>query len=217
MIVAIHQPNYLPWLGYFSKMNKCDTFVFLDNVKFSKNSYTNRNQIKSPRGALWLTVPVQKPYGLIKDMTIVPSWDPAEHLKSMQMCYGGTKYFSSLYPSFLEIYEKPWTSLVQLNEKLISTICDIFKIKTKRINASSLNTKESSNELLIELCLKLNADTYLSGQGGKKYLNITKFEKEGISVVFHDFKYDCYPQKFGTFITNLSVIDYLFNVGSNLL
>lgn len=218
MIVSVHQPNYLPWLGYFLKIANSDIFVFLDNVPYTKNSIINRNKIKTEHGAMWLTVSVltKGRYGqLINEVEInnnVP-WSKI-HWKTIWANYAKAPYFQSYSSLFESVYQREWRKLSELNETLIRLICEIFSIKgVKFIRASELNVSGKSTELLINICKALGADTYLSGFGGKKYMNEKLFEKRGIELKYYEFQHPIYKQLWGDFISNLSVIDLLFNEG----
>lgn len=220
VIVAIHQPNYLPYYGYFDKIRNSDVFVFLDNVQFEKNSYTNRNRIKTPQRWCWLTVPVVKaPLDTqIKDMEIDPHPDWQEdHWKSFVFNYGSAPFF---YKSrALEIIYKnfKWEKLFLLNETLIVTLCALFGLDAEFVNASQLNVEGSGTDLLLNICKKLKADVYLSGKSGRNYLEHGKFRRNGIEVSFQHFEHPVYRQQFGNeFLPNMSVIDMLFNVGELL-
>lgn len=222
MIVGIHQPNYLPWLGYFYKVARSDIFVFLDNVQYSKNSIINRNKIKTPQGAAWLAVGVltKGRFGqLIKEVEINndTSWGNT-HEKSISQNYSKTPYFKKYKVSLEDVYHRRWGKLVDLNEALIKLNCDLLGIKGVRfIRASELNVSGQSTELLINICKAVSADTYLSGFGGKKYMDGKAFEQAGISLRYYGFEHPTYNQLWGEFIPNLSIIDLLFNVGEKSL
>jgi len=218
MIVAIHQPNYLPWLGYFYKIASCDIFVLLDNVRYSKNGFINRNKIKTPQGAAWLTVGVliKGHYGqLISEVEINNStpWSSI-HEKSIFQNYAKAPYFRNYISSFQDIYPRKWEKLVDVNEALIKVICQILGIRSVELTrASELNVSGQSTELLVNICKAVGADTYLSGPSGQKYMDEELFEKEGIGLRYSDFKHPTYTQLWGDFIPNMSTIDLLFNEG----
>ncbi len=217
-IVAIHQPNYLPWLGFFYKIAKCNIFVLLDNVQYTKNGFINRNKIKTPQGAIWLTVDVltKNRYGqLINEVEINNSlpWGRT-HEKSIAQNYSQSPYFSKYRDLFESVYDQRWGNLADLNEALIKVICEILGIKNvKFIRASELNVSGQSTELLVNICKAIGTDTYLSGPTGKEYMNEGLFEREGINLRYSDFKHPIYTQLWGDFIPNLSVIDLLMNEG----
>jgi hypothetical protein len=222
MIAAIHQPNYLPWLGYFYKICRCDVFVLLDNVQYSKNNIINRNKIKTPQGPIWLTVGVltKDRHGqLINEVAInngVP-WNKT-HYKSLAQNYSKAAYFEKYSPYFERIYESQWLNLADLNETLIRTICQLLGFEHVRFTrASELAASGTETEHLIGICKAVGANTYLSGFGGKKYMDEDSFEKEGIKLEYYDFKHPAYRQLWGDFTPNLSIVDLLFNEGERSL
>lgn len=222
MIVAIHQPNYLPWLGYFYKVANCDTFVLLDNVQYVKNGFMNRNMIKTPQGAIWLTVGVltKDRFGqLIKEVEINNAMlFASSHEKSIYRNYSKAPYFKKYKTLFEDIYHRKWERLVDLNEALIKALCQILCITgVKFVRASELNTTGHSTELLIEICKAVSADTYLAGPSGKKYMDEGLFEREGIGLRYSDFEHPTYRQLWGDFIPNMSIIDLIFNEGERSL
>ncbi|MFB0564869.1 MAG: WbqC family protein [Candidatus Aminicenantaceae bacterium] len=217
-IVAIHQPNYLPWAGYFYKILKCDTFVFLDNVQYEKSSFINRNRIKTSQGAAWLTVDVitKNRFGqFINEVEINNrvSW-AKKHWRSISQNYSKAPNFDAYRDFFENTYQRNWEKLVDLNKYLIVAICEIIGIKdTTILDASELDVQGKGTELLINTSKAVNADVYLSGFGGAKYMEEDAFNNAGIKLKYYDFKHPVYTQLFGEFIPNLSIIDLLFNEG----
>jgi hypothetical protein len=223
MIVSIHQPNYLPWLGYFNKIANSDVFIFLDSVQYTTKSFINRNKIKTPRGVQWITLPCLSTgrYGqLINEVEIANSkcWDRI-HWNMIKGNYAKTPYFQDYKYLFESIYQKEWDNLAELNETLVKLICEILNIKNvKFLRASELNISGKSTEMLINICKAVGGDTYLSGNGGKNYMDEQLFEKEGIKLKYSEFQHPVYNQLWGDFVPNLSVIDFIFNEGgSNFL
>jgi len=218
MIVAIHQPVYLPWLGFFHKMRSSDVFVFLDDVPFSKNSVENRNLIKTPRGKLWLTVPVRTVgrYGqLIRDVEIDNSQNWAEkHWKSLSMNYRKARFYSTHAPFFETLYSKDWSKLMHLSIEITDYMAGSFGIANKTLLSSSLGVEGTGTQRLVNICKKLGADTYLSGTGAKAYQDDSLFHEAKIRVVYQQFVVEPYPQLYGRFIPNLSGVDYLMNCDS---
>lgn len=224
MICAIHQPQYLPWLGYFDKMRRSDVFVLLDDVQYKKNEWQNRNKIKTPQGWQWLTVPVHHTFGekinevLINNAT---NWGK-KHLHALVVNYSGA-FYSKDYKDFFEgVYNKQWKYLCELNIYLIKKLSAFLGIKTRLIKSSELQVEGQKTERLVHICKKLKADTYLSGKGAREYLELNLFKSKNIKVIFQDFKHPVYPQmrwrNFGdNFQPNMSVIDLLFNCGKESL
>jgi hypothetical protein len=215
MIVAIHQPNYLPWLGYFYKIAKCDIFLILDTVQYEKNGPTNRVKIKIPNGDAWLSLPIKRKFPqLIKDVELVNYFEERKrHIKTIESCYKKAKYFNYLFPGLEKILNKDWKYLADLNIELIKFLKNEMGIKTRVEIASNYNVAGKSTDLLINFCKIFNADTYLSGKGGEKYQEEVKFREEGIELKYTDFVHLTYSQLWGNFIPGLSVIDLIFNYG----
>jgi len=219
MILAVHQPQYMPWLGYFDKIDQADLFVLLDNVQFKKNEWQNRNRIKTAGGWQWITVPVLFKFPeKISEVRINNKVDwPRKHLNSLIVNYSKAPYFSQYRDFFEDVYKKKWERIVDINIHLIKHLSNILGIKTKMIKASQLSLYDEQNERLIGLCKELEADTYLSGEGGRGYLDINKFTDAGIKVVFQNFQHPVYEQLYNKFEPNMSVIDLLFNNGDKSL
>ena len=217
MIMAGHQPNYLPWLGFFDKIGKCDVFVIEDDVQFIYHEFQNRNKIKTSNGIKWLTVPVKEGRKRKKILEMYISneknWS-RRHWLILKNSYEKAPYWEEFCDFFEEAYDREWFKLIDLNLHFIKGIMDFLNIDTKLVLASSLNVSGTKNDLIIAQCKALGAKTYLSGVGARTYLDIDEFEREGINVVFQDFEYPTYPQLWGEFVENLSVVDYLFCAGS---
>lgn len=215
MKVAIHQPNYIPWIGFFYKMANVDALVLLDNVKHSKSSLTHRNKIKSNNNELLLTIPLINKEYLINELIIYePLIILKKHLLAIEANYSKAKYWKLLSEDIDQIYSKNWVRLVDLNIELINRIKDYLNIKCDIILASDLiNINGSGNERNLSICKSLNAKTYLSGLGAKIYNDEGFFKREGIDIIYTDFIHPIYPQLGNIFIPNLSVIDLLFNCG----
>jgi hypothetical protein len=219
MIVAAHQPNYLPWAGYFYKMARCDIFVFLDSVQYSRTSYTARCSIKLSDGrANWLSVPVRKKGRYFQNVNEVAidnqkPWQ-TEHLKTLESCYSRTPHFKE-YSWLLDlVYRQKWENLSQLNRAVIIKLAEHLGIKTKFANLSEFDIDGKSTEMLVSLCRTLKADEYLSGSGGESYLDKEQFQQAGICLKYTKYQPHPYPQPWGQFAPGLSMIDLLFNCGT---
>jgi len=220
MIVAIHQPNYLPYLGFFDKMNKSDIFVIYDDAQFNKEDFQHRNRIRIHHGWKYLAVPVEKKRIPIKNIRIKNelvlkgmTWQET-HLKNIRENYKDAPYYK-LYDDHLEkIYSDEYDQLVDLNMSLIHFLKDIVGIKTKIIFASELGFATKSTERLVNITESLGGTAYLSGPAGRSYLDVSLFERRGIRVKFQDFKHPVYKQRYKGFIPNMSAIDVLFNIGA---
>ena len=219
MKVAIHQPQYLPWLGYFDKMAQVDCFVVLDNVQFKKNEWQNRNRIKAASGWQWLTVPVLHRFPQrISEVRVNhrAAW-PRKHLQALLSSYSGTPFFEVHRPFFEEVYAREWARLADLNLATLRYLAEALGIRPKLLLASSLPARQGRTERLVAICRALGADTYLSGAGARGYLDLGCFEEAGIGVDFQAFQCPSYPQRFGPFVPDLSVVDLLFNCGQGSL
>lgn len=218
MIVTIHQPEHLPWLGYFHKMARADLHVFLDNVQYRKNYYQNRNQILTYQGPTWLTVPVKHRGHMsstLREMEISgpPNWRK-KYWRTLELAYKKHPYFHRYAPFFEELLATERTYLVDLNYAIIQYLAQELDVHPQFVKASDLGVAGSSSELLLEICVKLGATVYLSGPSGRDYLDLDLFRRHGIRVEFHQFTHPVYPQYGRTdFTPRLSVIDLLSNVG----
>jgi hypothetical protein len=222
-IVSIHQPNYLPWLAYFHKIAIADTFVILDNVPFEKNSFINRNQIKTAQEWSWLTVPVltKGKFGsLICDVEVnnKVNWRK-KHRESIFQNYTRAAYFKSYAPFFEEVYAREWKLLSELNNRFILYVAKALGLNTMILVASQDLPKVDGRkgELILNICKSLGADVYFSGRMGRDYLNTSLFSEKGIQVHFQDYLHPDYTQLNQPFAPNLSIIDLLFNYGNGSL
>lgn len=216
MVVAVHQPNFLPWLGYFYKMAHSDVFVLLDNVAFSKNSYTNRSRIKTPRGEQWLTVPVKHSSGqLISETAINDETDwRKKHLKTLEANYAKAPFFREVFDGLSAIFAaSSGEGLSAFNMRLIRFVAEYLGITTRLVVGSSLDVTGQATDLLVAILKTLGGTTYLSGTGGSKYQSEEDYTRAGFCLRYSDFTYPIYPQLWGTFCEGLSVVDVLFNCG----
>jgi hypothetical protein len=214
--VAGHQPNYLPWLGFFDKMRLSDLFIIEDSVLLENRGFEKRNKIKGSQGEIFLSVPVehigqQIPINEVK-IAKKSNWKK-QHWLSMKYSYCRAPFWQSHQTFFEHAYTLEWEKLVDLNMHLIEGMRNFLGIKTPLLKASNLKANGKKSELILAQCKELGAATYLSGIGAKDYLETQKFEEEGIDVVFQDFQYPSYPQLYGDFVPNLSAADYLFCTG----
>jgi len=220
LIVAVHQPQYLPWLGYFDKMIKADVFCYLDNVQYKKNEFQNRNRIKTAQNWQWLTVPVlyrfpQKINEVKINNTV--TWK-RKHLQALVTNYKKAPFFEDYIGFFEGVYSKDWEYLSELNVYLIDNIRNLIGLKaTQTVWASSLHLSDDPTGRLIDICKVLGADTYLSGPDGIKYMDLEQFKQQGIQVMVQNFQHPEYPQLFGDFVSHLSIVDLLFNCGPGSL
>jgi hypothetical protein len=219
LIVAIHQPNFLPWIGYFYKISQADTFVVYDDVQYTKNGYINRNRIKTPNGEQWLTLPVKQAGNFGQNIlnTEILNADRVQKkiARTLEMNYKKCPYFVDYFEDLQNILAKGTSTLALLNLELINYCCRVLEIDTKIILSSSfLPSEKNSDSRLIEICNHLKATSYLSGKGGANYQSEEKFKNEGIELNYTEFTFPKYEQPWGDFLPNLSIVDTLFNCGS---
>ena len=217
--ISIHQPVYLPWLGFIEKVTSSEKFVFLDDVQFEKNGFQNRNKIRTYDGEMWLTVPVKvKSQTLLKDVKINYSTDWInKHKKSIIQNYKKAEFFDNYWFELEKIYDEKFEYLVELNIEVIKFLFDKLKIKTKTLFSSELDISDKGSNRILEICKNLNADRYISGISGKKYLLIDDFERQKIKLEFQNFQHPTYEQVFDPFYPNMAMIDLLFNEGERSL
>ena len=220
MNISIHQPQYLPWLPLLLKIEQSDLFIFLDNVDFQKNGLQNRNQIKSSQGLIWLTVPIYQKLGQkIIDVKIVSDkiWRK-KHWQTIQACYRKAPYFKFYKEALEAIYVYEWSSLCNLNIETMKMLMKFMDIKTPTIRSSQMKATGQASDLIHNLCLEVGATQYISGIGGKEYLNPSTFYNSGIDLVYKSYSLPKeYPQLFNQsgFFNSLSVIDIILNCGQD--
>ena len=223
MIVGIHQPEHLPWLGFFHKMYLSDVFVLLDNVQYRKNYFQNRNRIRTSTGSCWITVPVLtegRSSQLINEVQINQNdrkWQQ-RIWRSLEQNYSRAPFFAEYGLPLKEIYcGQVWYRLVDLNIELIKRLTEWLGSKTELVVASTLGVAGTSTDLLLAICQRLNATVYLSGRFGADYLDESKFRSAGIRVVYQHFTHPEYRQVYKPFVPQMSVIDLLMNHGRESL
>ena len=216
MKIAIHQANYFPYPGFFHKINQADVFVIQDDIKFV-NKITNRNKIISSSGYTWINVPIKKGHQSLPIMDVkINNEIPWKKINFKKVCAGYNKAkFFHLYKDFFEnLYKKEWNNIFDLNFETIKQVFVWLNIKTKIVIESELDVSGQHTERLVNVCKKLGADTYISGIGGKKYLDEKLFEKNKIILKYQNYTPIKYTQHMSkSFIPNLSIIDSLANVG----
>lgn len=218
MKVAIHQPQYLPWLPYLLKVDACDLFILLDSVDFQKNGLQNRNQIKTAQGAHWLTVPVQQRLGQkICDVRINGSVDwRRKHWQTIQQCYRKAGAFARHGQELEAVFAREWGSLCELNVALTTMMLRWMEIPTPVRMSSAMQARGNASELVLQLCQEVHATQYISGTGGRSYLEEAAFRRAGIDIDYQESRLPVsYPQQFpqAGFIPALSALDILLNCG----
>jgi hypothetical protein len=220
--IAIHQPNYFPWLGYFAKIARADVFVLLDDVRFQRGnatSITNRTKVKTRQGPQWLTVPVTRGgSSLIRDVTIdyQRNW-VKKHLDTLRFTYARSPFFSEVHGLVEETLAHRPEGLATLNELGIRAVCGLLTIATPIVLSSSLGLDAGDKNLrIVEICRALGATVYLSGAGARRYNDEAMFAAHGVALEYNRFEHPVYPQLHGPFVPGLSALDALFNRGPGL-
>jgi hypothetical protein len=218
-VVAIHQPTFLPWLGFFHKMIMADVFILLDNVPFTKNGFQNRVKIKSAQGEQWLTVPVLTKGRFGQQIREVPinnatRWQRS-HLAALSTNYGRAPNYEEVLAWLEPLYGKPYAQLATFNQLLIETAVNQLELPVRLVIASSLAAEGSRSELLLQLVQAVGGKVYLSGPSGRSYVDRSIFQKAGVEIQFQQFRHPVYPQLYGDFVARLSIVDLLMNVGSS--
>ena len=215
MIVSIHQPDYIPYLGYFYKIYQSDIFVFLDDCQFSSDNWHHWNRIKTSQGECRLKIPTTYKLGdKIKDVQTKDylKWKE-KHLKTIEMNYKKTKYFNEIFPMFKELLMAKYDNLADMNIEINTYFAMRFGMAPRFLRTSKMDIKTVRAERVIDICKKCKGAKYISGLGAKAYQVEGDFIKEGITLQYTDFKSFKYPQAWKDFVPNLSVLDYIFNCG----
>lgn len=221
MRVAIHQPLFLPWLGYLDRMARGDLFIVLDHVQFARRNYQNRTQILLDGQPHWLTVPVQQRSQQecivdkrIDNLEAGRGWG-ARLCQTLAHAYRRAPFLDAYLPDFKEVLELPWERLADLDLALLQIIRAALDIRTPLVRSSALGVEGTRSELILNLCRAVGADTYLAGMGGSRhYLDREAFAAAGIAIDWQDFRPTPYAQcGEAGFIPGLSSVDLLFNHG----
>lgn len=229
-VVAIHQPNYLPWLGYFAKMARSDVFVFLDDVQFSKGSFSNRVKIGTLHdGGRWLTVPIRVHLGNLISEILPSSSDWANrHVEILRDAYRSAPNFKNVFPELEAIFSDAarYETLSAININIVTAIARRLDTECVMVNSSTFSISAQSDDRLIAIVSAISPSaTYLSGSGGAAYQDPEKFKRAGLGFRYINFEHPIYDQRVETgtrlFTPGLSIVDALFNIGweqtSNLI
>lgn len=218
-IFAVHQPNYLPWLGYFYKMNRCDVFVYLDAVQFPRGrSFANRNRIKTPNGAVYLNIPVKHSHGShgklkYNEIEFAAEDWKEKHLKTVAMNYKRAPHFEEIFALY-EAALLPDGNLVEVNIRLVETFAKYLKITAQRVRLSEiLGEFGQKTDLIAAIGQALGAKVYLSGEGAREYNDAELLGHRNIQLRYAGFEHPVYQQLWGEFVSQLSILDVLFNCG----
>jgi len=221
MRLAILQPSYLPWLGFFDQMHRSDQFVIYDDVQFTRRDWRNRNRIRVREGSAWLTVPViQKnkyEQSLLETKIDNTTLWKRKHLEAIRCHYSKTPYFELYFPWCEQIYSNDWKFLLDLSLETIHYLKGQLKIDTPLVRSSELETPGNKTERLIAICKQLGATHYLSGDSARKYISSREFSEQSIDLEYQVYQHPQYAQRYEGFVPFLSTIDLLFNCGDKSL
>ena len=208
MILTAHQPSYLPWLGLFHKIALADAFVCFDTVPMSGDRWEKRNRIKQQSGEpLWLTVPVGDHQSVpMKDLRIPPGNWQKKHWRSIRSAYQKAPYWQTYADDLYGFYFRRWDNLTDLNAAMLSWFKAVLGIvQPEPVRLSRLGCHGEKSELVLDMCRKMGADTYIFGEQGRDYADVEAFEAAGIRVVFQDYQHPTYPQNNGPFVSPVGV------------
>ena len=214
-----HQPEFLPWMGFFHKLTLGEVYMVVDHVQFKKRHFENRNRIRTREGWSWLTVPVrthdrfEQPINAVEVDPRAP-WR-RKVCRSIELNYAKAPYFSAYWPAYSELLQGDWPLLAQLNEALIRQSLDFLGIRPRVVRSSELGVDSHGTQLIVDMCRAVDTRLYVSGQSGKEYLDAAVLEEGGIEVVYQDFTHPEYRQLHEPFEPYMSVLDLLFNEGEN--
>jgi len=218
MRLAAHQPQYLPWLGYFDKLDRVDLFVLLDTVQYRKNEWQNRNRIRTPTGWQWLTVPVHHRFPMsLREVRIDESggWR-RKHREALRVHYGRATHAERILPDLFDLLEDTHGHLAALNARTVEVMAATLGIRTPIVRASELGAlPDGADARLIALCRRFGCCTYLAGAGGQDYMDAEAWRSASIRVEFQEFRHPIHPQTYPGFEANLSAVDFIVNCGAD--
>ncbi len=216
--VAILQSNYIPWKGYFDMIAAVDEFILYDDMQYTRRDWRNRNQIKTPQGLQWLTVPVivkGKYHQKIRETVIDGNAWAAAHWKALVQNYRRTPHFEAVATWLEPLYlTESYTHISQLNHRFLVAICDYVGIKTRITNSCDYTLADGKTERLADLCRQARGSEYVSGPSARDYIEEKVFTDMGIKLTWFDYAgYPEYPQLWGEFAHGVTILDLLFNCG----
>lgn len=214
--LAVVQSNYIPWKGYFDLIASVDEFVFYDEVQYTKNDWRNRNRIKTPQGVQWLSIPT----GIslrrkIRDVCIDDPGCGPSHWQRLGANYARARHFKPIADWLEPLFRgRPWINLAEVNHSLIAAVCRFLDIGTRLTHSTEYPSDGDRTQRLVGLCLKAGADVYVSGPSARSYLDEAAFARAGVAVEWFEYgPYPAYPQLWGEFVHEVSIVDLLFNCG----
>ncbi|QAY87754.1 WbqC family protein [Pseudomonas arsenicoxydans] len=216
--VAILQSNYIPWKGYFDMISSVDEFILYDDMQYTRRDWRNRNQIKTPQGVQWLTVPVLvkgKYHQKIRETEIDGVEWAAVHWRSLVQNYSRAPYFCEIAEWLEPLYRsQSYSHISQLNRVLIEAVCNYLGIQTAITSSWDYTLREGKTERLADLCAQAGGTEYISGPSARGYIEEDIFNDMGISLSWFDYSgYSEYPQLWGEFAHEVTILDVLFNCG----
>jgi len=218
MIISTNQPYFAPYPGFFYKAHLSDCFVILDDVQFPrKTTWTTRNRFKNDQGTLWMTIPVRKKSLGLQKISVVGispegNWQK-KHLRSFQHAYANAPYLSDHLGLMERVLSEPYERILDLNMEIINYIMRYLKVKTRMVRMSGLEVSGKGSPLIIDICRSVGATRFLVQSSALSYYDPALFASEGIELVSFKKPDYIYPQMWGDFIANLSVLDMMFNCG----
>jgi hypothetical protein len=218
MLLAIHQPEHMPWPGFFHKMAIADNYVFLDDVQFRKNYFQNRNKLVNADGdEFWLTTPLKSGSidQKINEKVLAEFQWKNDYLNKIRNAYSSSKFYKRYYPELVDIVNSDYQLLVDFNIALIEWFRCNLDIRTPFCFSSDLTYSGEKSDLILDICNLKNANKYLSGPSGRDYLDMLKFKNRGIEVLFHDFQPPVYNSN--SYRPGLSTLDILMSHGPETL
>jgi len=217
MILTAHQTAAYPWLGLIHKISLGDIYCLFDCVQMSNDDFERRNMIKTANGEIYLTIPLRmkgyrdkRLFELEIDNT--QNWQK-KHEKSIYLAYKKTPYYEKYESFFYMLFHHKWDKLVDFNECFLKWILEILEINIEYCRASDLNFEGQKSDLVLDMCKKLGADTYIFGSQGRNYANVKAFDRTGIKLYFQEYRHPEYTQLWGKFTPYMSIIDLLMNEG----
>jgi WbqC-like protein len=217
--LAVLQPGFLPWLGFFDQIRRADVFVYYDDVQYDKHGWRNRNRIKTPAGPHWLTVPVRhaglgKPRILDVEIDANTPW-ARKHVGSIRQYYKNAPFLDRYLPDLEELLQRRWARLLDLDIAVAAKLSEWLGIEARPYRASEIGIEGERSNRLLGLCQRFGATRYLSGNAAQAYLDVELFTRNGIDVQWQDYRHPVYQQLHGEFVPFLSAIDLLLNCGDD--
>jgi len=224
VIVAAHQPHYLPWLGYLDKLARADVFVVMDDLQYEAQNFQNRQRLKLADGPHWLTVPLVRhaQTDRICDLRIDNAGRGSRHhwqrrtWRTLEVHYGRAAWFAQYAPELEDVFVRRWTHLVELDLHVLELARNWLGIKVPIVRASSLGLAGAKTDRIVDFCTKLGAGVYLSGRGGSTgYLDVDALARAGVTPMWQQFRHPTYPQRYAQlgFVSHLGFLDLLLNCG----